>query len=352
MSKIALLGDVHFDAKVSSMVFLQHQERFFTEQFIPYLVENKIKKVFQLGDLFDRRTNINVRILHHAKRVFFTPLAELGVEITGLVGNHDMFYLDSLVINSPNELIGHFPNIKFYTEPSTVIVDDVKFDLIPWICKENFQQVNDFIKASTSDYCLGHFEISGFHMYRGHKAQEGLSPSLFKKYKHVWSGHFHTRSTAGNISYIGTPTEITWQDCDDPRGFEVFDTETLQTEFIKNKFSLFQKIPYNEEVFDAGKFDYKSLKDKYVKVIVVKKTNMKKYDNFLQQVYDSGCNDIAIEENFEEFTKGTVNESIKVEDTTQVMKSYVDSIDTGELDKNKLKDLLLRLYVEAINSEV
>lgn len=351
MSKVSLIGDIHFDGKSSSIQFIEFQRKFFEEQYIPYLLKNNIKTVFQLGDIFDRRTVMNMRTLYHAKKMFFDVLHDNEIDLHILVGNHDIFYLDTLEVNSPELLLREYSNVFIHTNPKTINVGTVSFDLIPWICKENYVEVHDFIDKSHSDYCLGHFEIAGFAMYKGYIAEEGLSPTLFKKYKRTVSGHYHTRSTQGNISYIGTPMEITWQDCDDPRGFEVFDTVSLQSEFIKNDYTLFHKIYYDEEKINSLEFDFLQLREKYVKIIIIKKENLKKYDNFLQQVYESGCHDVSIDENFEEFSNGVVEDNVKIEDTLSVVNSYIDSIDVNT-NKEKLKSLMQRTYMEALNAAV
>ena len=38
-------------------------------------------------------------------------------------------------------------------------------------------------------------------MYKNHKADEGLSKSIFDRFDMVCSGHFHHRSETGNITY-------------------------------------------------------------------------------------------------------------------------------------------------------
>jgi DNA repair exonuclease SbcCD nuclease subunit len=350
MSKTALLGDTHFGGKSDSVDFIEFQRKFFENQFIPYLIENNIKRVIQVGDVNDRRTYINFRSLYHSKKNFFDPLRDNGISLEILLGNHDLFYLETLEINSPELLLREYSNIIIHRNPTTLQYGIYLFDIIPWICKENVQEIDEFIKKSQSDFCLGHFSISGFSMYKGHIAEEGLNPKVFSNYKHVWTGHFHTRSTNGNITYLGTPYEITWQDCDDPRGFYVFDDEEGTIEFIKNNYTLFTKIEYNEDLFDIKEFDFNSIKDKYVKVIVTKKSNVVKFENFIQRIYESGCHDLSIDENFEEYSNGTIDEEIKINDTLSVVNSYIDSIEI-ETDKDTLKKLMQRLYVEAINME-
>ena len=55
MSKIALITDQHFGGKQDSQYFSDYIEKFYTNQFFPYLTENNITTVIDLGDTFDRR---------------------------------------------------------------------------------------------------------------------------------------------------------------------------------------------------------------------------------------------------------------------------------------------------------
>ena len=104
-----------------------------------------------------------------------------------------------------------------------------------------------FIKNSKAQVAFGHLEVEGFAMYKNYVAGTGLQPSIFNRYEIVASGHYHHKSSKDNIHYLGAPYEITWNDYDDPRGFHIFDTETRDMEFIKNKYRLFEKIYYDDE---------------------------------------------------------------------------------------------------------
>ena len=57
--KLVILGDTHFGARGDSLDFHKFFQKFYDEVFFPYLLENDIKIVIQLGDLFDRRKFIN-----------------------------------------------------------------------------------------------------------------------------------------------------------------------------------------------------------------------------------------------------------------------------------------------------
>ena len=57
-NKIALLGDTHFGARGDNKFFQDYFKKFYDEIFFPYLINNNIKTVLQLGDIFDRRKKL------------------------------------------------------------------------------------------------------------------------------------------------------------------------------------------------------------------------------------------------------------------------------------------------------
>ena len=350
--KIAILGDTHFGVRGDSLKFHDYYKKFYDNVFFPYLKENNITNVFQLGDLFDRRKFINFNTLALSKQYFFDQIADLELKFYTLLGNHDIFWKESLEVNSTGLVLGEYSQyINLIDKPTPIAFPDgTTIDLIPWICKENQKEVFEFIDESKSDLCFGHFEIAGFPMYKGMVGHHGLSHEMFAKYERVLSGHYHTRSKQENIEYIGTPYEMTWQDYNDPRGFCVFDTETRELEFIRNPYTIHEKITYDDKNQDpdASIID---IKDKYVKVAVVNKSDLYKFDQFINELYTKDAHEIKIIEDFSEFNDGEISTEINIEDTMSILSNYVDSVETDE-NKEELKSVLKELYLEAINLEV
>lgn len=348
--KIAILGDSHFGARNDSNVFNEFFDQFYTECFIPFLDDNKINTVIQLGDLFDRRKYINFNSLFKSKNYFFDQLRKRDVSLFTLVGNHDIFWRDSLEVNSHDLLLAEYPMVHSFSKPSTIFFEDTSIDFIPWICKENEKEVLDFINASKSDICVGHFEISGFSMYRGVTSDEGLKTSIFEKYELVLSGHYHTKSRKDNIVYVGTPYEMSWEDYEDPKGFHVFDTVTRELTFYENPFKMYAKIDYNDTAVPKGP-EIERLAKKYVKVVVGEKNDYFKFDNFINSIYAVNPVEVKIIEDLTHLTSSEIEESVKLEDTTEVMMNYVENVEST-IDKDKLKMFMKKLYVEAVNMEV
>lgn len=348
MSKFCVLGDTHFGVRNDLVLFHKHFEKFY-DMMIADLVSQDIRCIIQLGDLFDRRKYINFNTLKESKTYFFDKLRENNITLHTLVGNHDIFFRESLQVNSQSLVLGEYDNIVIYEEPITITIDNTTIDIIPWICKDNEKEVMDFITNSKSDLCMGHFEIATFAMYRGVESHDGLPVDMFAKYERVISGHYHTKSQRENIVYVGTPYEMTWQDYNDPKGYHLFDTETREISFFENPYTIFVRVDYDDtkDLVDLNTLD---LTDRFVKVVVTNKTDLYKFDQFMNKMYGKGCYEVKVIEDLSEFQDGEIGEEINLEDTMDVLSNYIDSIDT-EADKEKIKNFMKSLYIEAINMD-
>ena len=348
---VAIITDTHWGARNDSLAFIEFFDKFYTNVFIPKLVEEKINTVLMLGDTFDRRKYTNHVSLSHAKRVYFDPLEKLGIKIHMIVGNHDTAYKNTNDVNSPDLLLKEYTNINVIDSPTDITIDGVDICMMPWICPENYQESLDHMKNTKAELCMGHFEISGFAMYRGMESHEGLSKETFQKFDLVFSGHYHHRSNDGHIHYLGNPYELTWQDYNDPRGFHLFDLDTRGLEFIENSYTMFSRIEYDDKTQDPIDLDTLDLNQKYVKLVIVNKTDFYKFDKFISKLYNKGCHEIKIIEDLSEFEEGDIGEEINLEDTLSVLSHYIDSIET-DVDKEQVKTFMRSLYTEAVNQEV
>jgi len=336
------------------MDFHKYYEKFYNNVFFPYLVERNIKTVFQLGDLFDRRKYINFNSLYLSRKYFFDKLKEHNIELHILLGNHCVFYKNTLEVNSPKLLLEKYDNIRVYEDFNTVKFDNILVDVVPWICDDNQDIIFEKMKQSGSDLCFGHFEIDGFEMDRGNVHHGGLDRAKLKKYDMVLSGHFHHKSQADNITYVGTPYEMTWSDYNDPRGFHILNTETRDLTFVQNPYKMFHKVFYDdgEQDFDFWKnYDYNCLKETYVKVVVLNKQNPYLFDSVIDTLYKTGISDLSIVEDFTDITLDEDQDLIdQAQDTITILNTYIDNL-TLDVETNKLKSVMREIYIEALNTE-
>jgi len=353
--KLCILGDTHFGARGDSLDFHRYFEKFYNEVLFPYLKANDIEVIFQLGDLFDRRKYINFNTLHLCRRYFFDRCEILGIKVHTLLGNHDVAFKNTLEVNSTGLLLNEYNNVEYYDSFETINFDGLNVDVVPWLCDENEVKIFEQMKESKSQICFGHFDIAGFQMEKGILSDTGVDKKVFSRYDIVLSGHFHHKSTDGQITYTGTPYEMTWSDYNDTKGFHIFDTDTRELEFVENPFHMFNKVMYDDKIHDFEywkTYDFDSLKDSYVKVVVLNKQNPYLFDTVIDTLYKKSIADISIVEDFSDIVFDQDQDLIdQAEDTMTILNKYIDNLSLN-VENEKLKSLMRELYVEALNSEM
>ena len=349
--KIALITDTHYGVRNDSKVFADFQNKFFNNIFLPYLKEHNITNVLHLGDLMDRRKYINYVTLKNVRDNFITPLLEANVKIDIVVGNHDTYYKNTNAVNSLNELFTGLVNI-YWDEPVELEFEGCTILFCPWICEENYDKTMRAIEDTKARVLMGHFEIEGFEMYRGSVCDHGQKPDLFSKFDLVCSGHFHHKSTHKNISYLGSPYQMTWSDYGDKRGFHVFDTETRDITFIENPYTVFHKIDYSDSgmtIEDISKLNTSELTGSYIKVIVQNKTNPYIFDLFIDKLQQSGASDIKVIDDHLNLDHIDGEEIVdEAQDTLTILNKYIDTIEFRG-DRKRVEHFLRELYQEAVN---
>jgi len=343
--KVAIITDTHYGARKGSKHLHDYFELFYRDVFFPTLEKEGITTVIHMGDIFDSRKAIDLQTLEWSERVVLEPLKKYKVYLT--IGNHDCYYKNTNNVNSPELLLRNYPNIKIYTKAKEINVDNLKILMLPWINSENYEDTCSVIKKSKAKIAMGHLELNGFKATRGHMMETGMDIGIFDKFEKVFSGHFHTRSTDGKIFYLGNPYEMFWNDVNDPRGFHIFDTETLEQTPVNNPYKLFYNIYYedtNPTLFNATEY-----KNKIVKIIVRKKSNPKEFDKFIDKLYSAGVQELKIIENFEiqESEDFDIDED---ENTLSILNRYIDESEF-EFNKTFIKDIFQDLYRQACEVE-
>jgi DNA repair exonuclease SbcCD nuclease subunit len=304
-----------------------------------------------LGDIVDRRKYINFVTARHLNE-FVRKCWHKDIKLDVIVGNHDTSFKNTNDVNSMNELYSHSEySIRYFSDPSEVVIDGTTIAVLPWICKDNYEASMKFISDTKAQILFGHLEIQGFEMYKGSVNDHGFSPKIFDKFDLVCSGHFHHKSTRGNINYLGAPYEMCWSDFDDPRGFHIFDTDTRELTFIENPYKMFNKFYYDDTDFTMEEvlgIDFDQYKGKYVKIIVKNKTNPFWFDNFVEKLEAAGAIDVLVMEDGLVIIDDGSEEIGDVEDTVSILRKTVDQFETN-VDKKRLDSFLVSLYNEAIS---
>lgn len=350
--RFVLLGDLHIDARNSSMLFAEYFELLYEHMF-RYMLDHGINTIVQFGDLFDRRKYINFNILKRARENFFDKLREYGFVMYVFLGNHDVSYKNTLEVNSPTLLLAEYgDNVRVITVPTEFQVGGTKYLMLPWICAENYDLSMQAIEETDAAYCFGHLELAGFEMYKGAVCDHGLSPELFRKFKKVYSGHFHHISDNGNIKYIGSPYQIMWSDYGDERGFFIMDDG--KDTFVRNPYDMFFKLKYDDSKMsmeDIIANDYSKYSRRYVKIIVQEKNDLFLYDHMIKELENVGAIVTAVDDHKYKNIESDSEIIESAESMNDILRKV--SMQYAEVtDSNKLYNLLMDLYTEATNLQV
>ena len=341
--KVAIITDTHYGARKNSKLFHDYFLKFYNDVFFPTIDKGGISTILHLGDAFDNRTGVNFGALSWAKNNIFDPIKERGIKVHLIVGNHDAYHKNTNDVNAVDLLLREYDNVSVYSEAEEVLVDKLKILFIPWINSQNEKKTFKLIDKTDCRVSMGHLELAGFAANKHVFMQHGFDRESFDKFDKVFSGHYHTRSTDGKITYLGNPYEIYWNDVDDPRGFHIFDTDTLELTPIDNPYKLFTKLYYDDE--PASLLDSRPYKDKIVKVIVRNKPRPKEFEKVIDKLYSAGVADLKIVENFD-IHENEEFKAFETEDTLSILNRYIEESEV-DIDKSKIQMIMKQIYQEA-----
>ena len=323
--KRMLIGDTHLGIKNDDTLYSGIILNVF-RRLCDYAKQNNIKELIHAGDFFDVRRSIGVRTIPIAFEIL--KMLQDTFEMSYLItGNHDLYYKNQMKPSSL-QIFDNKKNISVISE--STIIDNIHLE--PWV-------IDEFVPQPV-DYLIGHFEMSGIIINRvGTKSVGGLSPTLFKKYKKVMSGHYHTRSEM----YLGSPFHMSFND-DGERGFYTFDDDNGELEFI----------PFTEApkflIFEHDKIDFNIVAGNNVKIVFTKDIGTTKINNITNKVLEQNPIQFFVEFNFDEtFTDENICDSVEsIIDIRTIEKKYIDKAELPDHIDRKMLDSHLNILWEKL----
>lgn len=355
--KSAIITDTHWGVRNDNRAFLSNFQTFYKDIFFPELEKRGITQIYHLGDVFDRRKYVNYVTLNTFNESFINPIVEKGLEVDGIVGNHDTYFKSGNHINSLKEVIeGRHDNIRFYWEkPKEVRLGDTKILMVPWINSSNYAESMDIIKKTKASIVFGHFDIQGFRFNSGKMVDSGFDKRFFKRFELVMTGHYHLKQSQDNIQYLGAPYEMNWGDYNQPKGFHIFDSETRKLEFVRNTNRMYYKVVYDDKdktIDEMLEKDLSFCNGCYVKVIITNKENPHLFDLFMDNLYKATPANIQVVEDHLNYDSVSDSDLIdQTKDTLTIMQDYVNNLSIS-IDKKKIDNVLTGLYNEALSMDV
>jgi hypothetical protein len=256
LGKCVLLGDLHFGINNFNIQKLDSQIEFFKQQLIPYLKQNNINTIYQLGDFFDNRVSQNNLFFQYLCEELLDYIRDANIKLYVIVGNHDLALRNSLDYSMLYIIDRMYDNIVVIREPTELDILGNKVICYPWITKGNELNMN---QLKQYDYVFGHFEIQDFLITKNQISTHGIDKGVFTLNKKIFSGHYHIRSSKINIEYIGVPYQLNWNDYNCKNGFYVLD-DNMEYEFVENIISPKHiKLKYNDSIDKIKPLEIKGL---------------------------------------------------------------------------------------------
>ena len=349
MAKAFLISDIHLGVHSLELdKYLDISKEYFEVFFFP-LIKKYYKpgdKLFILGDIFDNRTYIDIKVMCYALDIF-KWFEDNNIDIEMLVGNHDMRGEKSYVYNSLR-LLEKFDNITIYTEPKILEFDSKKILMMPFITSHSKEKevLNKF--KGQVDYLFCHSDLAGAKNNINSKPlKHGLNIADFITFPKVMSGHIHLNQLIDNFRFIGSPYHLDRNDKGNKKGIYIMDIEKDKELFIENNISPeFKNIEIRTNK-DISKLDELNSNNKDNYDLIVSNTLLienKELRTKLQDISRSKklasmtqIDDLKIKDTAPDVNISDIGISLSVED---FIRDYVKNQETKDYIKDKVMLIL------------
>ena len=350
--RVWVLGDLHFGVRANSVEWLEIQKDFFERLFIPTLKKHVQPGdvLVQVGDTFDNRQSINIKVLNYAVDLF-ERLGEI-LPVYVICGNHDIWAKKSNEISSIDSL-KWIPNVQVYKEPELLDWSGRKVLLMPWR-RDSEHEAETLAEYPQADIVFCHSEVRGIYLNAKVKNEHGTETNIYDKYTRVYSGHIHYRQEKNKLLMVGVPYQLTRSDRDNPKGFDLVNLEDMEETFFENHISP-KFLRYNiTALYDMPLGQFKEqIENNFVDLFVpsqIATTNaLSQLVNEIQHIsrklepniYEE---DSYIDKDFYDINE--IEEMYKNYNILNLCNMYVDGLKHDEELTLKLKSKLKQLYTQ------
>lgn len=235
-------------------------------------IEKNIRNIVFLGDLFHDRQKIDVLTYQKTFEVFEQNLKDNDLNVYLLLGNHDLWHYEKLDVSSVNPL-RNLPRVRVINSPSVEKIEDENeqffFAFLPYTHNpiEDIKKIEEdwSSKVKKQKKVLGgHISVDGavWNVKYNTTAEVTIEhdgdmirvgPEIFRKWDKVFLGHYHAEQKLNEVvEYVGSPLQLSFGEAFQKKHILIFDTNTLDSEYIENSFSPKHFIIKEQEI---EKFD-------------------------------------------------------------------------------------------------
>mgnify|MGYP003339833138 CR=1 FL=1 len=332
--KAAICTDIHWGLKSNSLVHNRDCEAFI-DWFIAKAKEEGCETGFFLGDWHNHRASINLQTLQFSVRALEKLSAAFNT-FYFIPGNHDLYYRDKRDIQSV-EWARHLPNVRIVND----WFSDGDVVIAPWLVGDDHKRVHKL----KGKYLFGHLELPHFFMNAMVQMPDHgeVKQEHFGGIGHVFTGHFHKRQTANNITYIGNCFPHNYADAgDDDRGLMVLEWDKEPEYFawpdqpVYRVFGLKDVLNHTEVMLKPNMHVRVNLDVdiSYEEATFIKETFIDTYK--LREI-------TLIPAKVTDLTDYEIQGNIEFESVDQIVFGQLNSIDSEQFNKNLLLDIYRNL---------
>jgi DNA repair exonuclease SbcCD nuclease subunit len=355
MAKGYLISDIHLGVhRLEEDKWLKIAKHYFYKFFIP-TVQNKWEdgdKIFILGDLFDNRNHLSLKVISFALDLF-NDLEKMNLPVLIIGGNHD-YYNNNDSEHTSLRILEKYKSVEIYTEPHLYEFSGKNILLMPWngVLKEEQEIFRKY--SGKAHYMFSHSELQGAKTNLKVSLRHGVNIADFVAFPKVFSGHIHLYQRIKNFTYLGSPYHIDRNDKGNSKGLTIIDFNNNSEEFIPNTISPeFKTIEINKDS-DIEKIDrilkisnVLDEKDDFIDIIInnsviinnkevrKKLENLAKRKNLIASIKQ--IDDITVRDTIEDVDLDNIGIDVSVED---LLREYVIKQNFGTDNKDSILSLL------------
>lgn len=278
--KIMHISDIHLGRKPvggQGLFAKKRYEDYFKafRKAIEIAIDKKVDTVLIAGDMFDKK-ELYPEVLEKSENIL-KKLKENNINCIVIEGNHDNIYdnkeVESWIIYLEKK--GYFKRPTYYFEDEKyvfepVIIDDIYFWGVGYpgsYVDKVLLELADFINKKDKNIILVHTGIAKNDFLAGTINEEDLN-NFKGKVKYMAGGHLHSYAEHPKENpYFFLPGSLEYWDLaenGDKKGAIIFDTETMEREFIPFKDFIRKKINIK---FEVESIDINQFQDEFMEKI-------------------------------------------------------------------------------------
>lgn len=316
-----------------------------------YCLKNNITDVLMAGDMFHKRSNIEVVVFNATYKVL-DSFYNCGITLHAISGNHDQVDASKVpvsAIHSFKEIIHVIEKPEYFT------LKDVEVVAIPYSKDKSFvlqsiEELRDKCNDPDNAILMCHLGLTGGKVGSGMYVMSdeyNLGDLQYDHWKYVVCGHYHQPQVLEyNTIYCGTPVqnsfndELPWKD--GYNGFFVVDTDKRwDIEFVPIKAPRFITVSSAEEL---EHYDADILNSNYVRVRA-SADDVEEIKDTLEDILGDSSQEVRLEleKTYEKDDRSDIGVAMSFEDT---IKTYVEEKYSKD-NKSEVIDIGLSILAEA-----